>query len=341
MAPSTDLIRKMTAEAVGTFLLVFAGTGAILAGGSYVLGFGFAMIAVAYAFGNISGAHVNPAVTLGLASVGRFPMLLVPYYWFSQVLGALVASLLLRMIHGNIENLGANQVAPGYSLLDGFLMELIGTAVFLVVIVSVATDKRVHPAVPGLAIGSTLLVIQLFGGGVSGGSVNPARSLAPSLISGSFTDLWIYLTAPFIGAVIGAIGFEFMRGSEEGSTSIMATNIRRMMGSVQNTSGGRSRPPRQQPTAEDAYGVDDYAGEGEVQTPPRRQQRPPSQQQRSSQQRAPQADAYEYDEFAAPPQQPARQRPPASYDPDAPVQQQRPPSQQQRPSQQRRRPPQQ
>ena len=232
MALPDDLLRKMTAEAVGTFLLVFAGTGAVLAGGSYVLGFGFALIAIVYAFGNISGAHVNPAVSLGLAVVGRFPMIQVPYYWLAQVLGALLASLMLRLIHGNIENLGANQVANGYSLLDGFLMELIATALFLFVIVSVATDKRVHPAVPGIAIGSALLVIQLFAGGVSGGSVNPARSLAPSLISGSFTDLWIYLTAPFIGAVIGAIGFEFMRGEEEGSTSHMATNIRRVMGGV-------------------------------------------------------------------------------------------------------------
>jgi aquaporin NIP len=340
MAPSIDLIRKMTAEAIGTFLLVFAGTGAVLAGGSYVLGFGFALIAIVYAFGNISGAHVNPAVTLGLAAVGRFPAMLVPYYWFSQVLGALVASVLLRLIHGNIENLGANQVAPGYSLLDGFLMELIATAVFLVVIVSVATDKRVHPAVPGLAIGSTLLVIQLFAGGVSGGSVNPARSLAPSLISGSFNDLWIYLTAPFIGAVIGAIAFEFMVGDEAGSASHMATNIRRVFG---EGGGGRSRSkaPRRQPAPTDSLDVDEYGEDLGVQPAPQRQPRPSSQQQR--QQRPPQVDAYEYDEYDAPPPPQARQRPPASYDPDAPVQQPRPSSSQQRPpsSQQRRRPPQQ
>ncbi len=341
MAPPIDLVRKMTAEAVGTFLLVLAGTGAYISGAIYSFAFGFALIAVVYAFGNISGAHVNPAVTLGLAAVGRFPMLLVPYYWFAQVLGAILASSLLRIIHGNIENLGATQVAPGYSVLDGFLMELVATAVFLVVIVSVATDKRVHPAVPGLAIGSTLLVIELFSGGVTGGSVNPARSLGPALISGTFGDLWIYLTAPFIGAVIGAIGFEFMRGDEEGSTSIMATNIRRMMGSVQS-GGGRPKAPRRQPTPAEAYGLEEAGDEGAVQPPPRRQQRPPSQQQRSSQQRPP-VESYDYDEYAAPPPPQTRQRPPASYDPDAPVpQQQRPPSQQQRSSQQqRRRPPQQ
>lgn len=220
MVVADELVRKMVAEAIGTFVLVFVGTASIITafGGSdaastinYALGFGFALVAIVYALGHVSGAHVNPAVTLGLALTGRFPMAYVPYYWTSQLIGALVASLLVRLIFGNVAGLGATRVFEGFSVVDGFVLELILAAILVFVIQALSTDEGSPNAGSGLAIGGALLVIQLVGGPVSGGSVNPARSLAPSLVSGSFDDLWIYLTAPFIGAIIGSIAYEFVR----------------------------------------------------------------------------------------------------------------------------------
>lgn len=214
MVVEEGLIKKMVAEAIGTFILVFVGTGAAIITGNYVFGFGFALIAIVYAIGHVSGAHVNPAVTLGLALTGRFPMAQVPHYWASQVIGALVASLIVRLLYGNLNNLGTTQIADGYSVIDGFVLELVMTAIFVFIIHAVATDERAPAAATGLAIGGTLLVIQVAAGEVSGGSVNPARSLGPAIVSGTFGDLWIYLIAPFIGAIIGAIAYEFIGGSD-------------------------------------------------------------------------------------------------------------------------------
>jgi MIP family channel proteins len=209
-----DLLRKMAAEAIGTFILVLAGTGAAIIGGNYALGFGFGLIAVVYAIGHVSGAHVNPAISLGLAVTGRFPMAQVPYYVGSQIVGAVLASLFLRLVNGNLNSLGATSVVDGYSVFDGFLLELVCTAVLVFIVAAVATDKRVQPAAVGLAIGGTLLFIELVAGPITGGSVNPARSIGPAIASWSFGDIWIYLTAPFIGGVIGAVCYEFIRGPE-------------------------------------------------------------------------------------------------------------------------------
>ncbi|HYJ13575.1 MAG TPA: aquaporin [Thermomicrobiales bacterium] len=209
-----DLLRKMVAEAIGTFILVLAGTGAAIVGGSYAFGFGFGLIGIVYAIGHISGAHVNPAISLGLAVTGRFPMAQVPYYVGSQIVGAIVASLFLRLVHGDLNGLGATSVVEGYSLLDGFLLEMVCAAILVFVVCAVATDQRVQPAAVGLAIGATLLFIELVAGPITGGSVNPARSIGPAIASWSFSDIWIYLTAPFIGGAIGAVGYEFIRGHE-------------------------------------------------------------------------------------------------------------------------------
>ncbi len=214
MVVQEDLIRKMMAEAIGTFILVLAGTGAAMIGSNYALAFGFALMGIVYALGHVSGAHVNPAVTVGLTLIGRFPMPQVPYYLGAQFVGAILASLFLRLIHGNINGLGGTSVAEGYSVLDGFLLELVTTALFVFIIVAVATDKRVPAAAVGLAIGATLLMIEIIAGPITGGSVNPFRSLGPALASWSFDDIWIYLTAPFIGGAIGAVGYEFIRGPE-------------------------------------------------------------------------------------------------------------------------------
>lgn len=213
MIVEEGLVKKMVAEAIGTFILVFIGTAALIITENPVFGFGFALIAIVYAIGHVSGAHVNPAVTLGLALTGRFPMTQVPHYWISQVIGALIASLLVRLLYGNVLDLGTTRIAEGYSVLQGFMVELVLAAILVFVFHAVATDDRSPAAATGLAIGGTLLVIQAAAGDVTGGSVNPARSLAPAIVSGTFGDLWIYLIAPFIGGIVGAVAYEFIGGS--------------------------------------------------------------------------------------------------------------------------------
>lgn len=232
MVVEEGLVRRMTAEAIGTFILVLVGTSALMLTDNFVLAFGFALIVVVYAIGHISGAHVNPAVTLGLAISGRFPMSQVSYYWAGQVIGALVASLLLRLLYGNLENLGTTQVGEGFSTIDAFVIELVLTAILVFVVHAVATDERSPAATTGLAIGGTLLAIQIAAGSVSGGSVNPARSLAPAIVSGTLGDLWIYLIAPFIGAIIGAIAYDFIGGAD-------ATQIPAQVGNTTDTQRGR------------------------------------------------------------------------------------------------------
>jgi len=316
MAVPEDLVRKLVAELIGTFILVVVGTGAAIVGGDYALGFGFALVGIVYAIGHVSGSHVNPAVTIGLAAVGRFPMPHVPWYIGAQVVGALLASLLLRLVYGDQSDFGVTQVNQAISGLDGFVLELVATAIFVFLFVAVATDKRVPPAAVGLAIGSALLAVMVVTGPVTGGSVNPARSLGSAIAAWSFADLWIYLTAPFIGAVIGAVVYEFIRGPEGWAED--------RPGPEQNVPAGDQRRSRAAPQRRAQAPVDTDPGL-------RPQQRRPLQRP-----------TYEpdlpaptlYDEDDLPPVRVER-RPPSQprpqYDPNAP----------QRPPQQRRRPPQQ
>ena len=315
MAVPEDLIRKMVAEAVGTFILVLAGTGAAIVGGNYAFAFGFALIGIVYAIGHVSGAHVNPAVTVGLAAVGRFPMAQVPWYIGAQVAGALIASLFLRLVYGDQGGLGVTTVADVISLLDGFLLELVTTAIFVFVFVAVATDKRVPPAAVGLAIGGTLLMIQVLTGQVTGASVNPARSLAPAIASWSFADLWIYLTAPFIGAVIGAVAYEFIRGPEGWAED--------RPGPEQDVAAGDQRRSRSAQQRRPSAPVD-------TEPAVRPQQRRPAQRPAYDPELPP---PVLYDEDELPPARPTQRpaSPPRSQqDPNAP---QRPPQQRRRPTQ--------
>ena len=235
----------MVAELIGTFILVFCGTGAIIASIegdstigalSYVFGFGFALIFIVYAIRHISGAHVNPAVTLGLALSGNFPMAMVPFYWGAQVLGAVIASSVLRLTFGNVGNLGATEVSSGFSVFNGLVLEIILTAILVFVAHAALTDERFPRAASGLAIGGALLVIQVAAGPVTGGSVNPARSIAPALLSNTYSDLWIYLIAPLIGAVIGALAYEYIRPAD--ADELYESGVR---GVVRDSRGG---PPR-------------------------------------------------------------------------------------------------
>jgi aquaporin NIP len=218
MTKKDGLARPALAEAIGTFALVFAGCGAIMvserfpgaiAPGSIPVVFGLVIAAMIYAVGHISGAHFNPAVTLGFAVAGRFPKRNVPVYWAAQFAGAAVAIAVLDLLLPAGQGFGAT--VPAVPALAAFSWEAILTFFLMFVIIAVATDTRAHGPVAGIAIGATVCLDAFFGGPVTGASMNPARSLAPALFQGTFSTLWIYFAGPGIGAITAALTYEGLR----------------------------------------------------------------------------------------------------------------------------------
>ena len=213
---SADRARALGAEALGTFALVLFGCGAIMVdadGGGLghvgvSLAFGLVVMTMVYSLVHVSGAHINPAVTLALASRMRFPWSAVPGYWGAQVTGAIAAAIVLRSSLGDVASLGAT--TPSGSDAQSFAWEVLMTATLLVVILAVATDARAAGAI-AVAIGGTIALASLVGGPISGASLNPARSVGPAFVSGDLGSLWIYLTAPLLGGVIGALAYDALR----------------------------------------------------------------------------------------------------------------------------------
>jgi aquaporin NIP len=211
-------LRALVAEAIGTFALVFAGAGAIMVDAkSASLGhvgvaitFGLVIMAMIYAVGHISGAHFNPAVSFAFALTRHFPWPRVAGYWLAQTAGALVASLLLRTSLGGFAHVGAT--LPSGSQGQSFLWELVLTFFLMLVITSVATDTRAVGEAAAIAIGGTVGLNAMFGGPISGASMNPARSLGPAVVSGDLHAPWVYVTAPLVGAGLGAFAYQFVRG---------------------------------------------------------------------------------------------------------------------------------
>jgi len=212
------LLQRLLAEFIGTFALVFVGTGAIVVnaqtnGGISFLGialaFGLVVMIVVYAIGHISGAHINPAVTIAFTVARHFPLRDVVPYIIAQVVGAITASFVLRAMFGNVANLGATLPVGGVS--DSFFLELLITFILMFVIVSVATDTRAVGEAAAIAIGGSIGVLALMAGLVSGGSMNPARSLGPAIASGAYSGIWIYLVAPTVGAIIGALVYQLLK----------------------------------------------------------------------------------------------------------------------------------
>lgn len=219
--PLVPLRAAVAAEAVGAFGLVFAGCGAImvdqLTGGRVThvgvgLVFGLIIAAMIYATGHISGAHLNPAVTLGFTVSGRFPARRLPVYWAAQFAGAIAAALLLRWALGDVARLGATTPAIG-GMTTSFVMEALLTFFLMFVIMAVATDDRAQGRAAALAIGATVGLEALFAGPVSGASMNPARSFGPALVAGIWTAQWLYLIAPAIGASVAAVFYEWLRAA--------------------------------------------------------------------------------------------------------------------------------
>ena len=215
---TVQLGRKLAAELVGTFALVFAGCGAIMVDAKtnalghvgVAISFGLVIMVMIYALGHISGAHFNPAVTLAFALSRHFPWSRALGYWMAQLAGALLAAAILRGSLGNIAHVGAT--LPSGSQGQSFLWELVLTFFLMLVIVAVATDTRAVGEAAAIAIGGTVGLDAMFGGPVSGASMNPARSLGPALVSGDLHGIWLYIVAPLAGAVLGALSYEFLRG---------------------------------------------------------------------------------------------------------------------------------
>jgi MIP family channel proteins len=216
---------RLAAEALGAFALVFFGAGAIMVdaegGGLGELGiavaFGLAITTMIYALGHVSGAHFNPAVSFGFALARHFPWSGVVGYWAAQAAGAVAAALLLRASLGDVANVGAT--LPSGSDRQAFLWEVVLTFFLMLVIMAVATDTRAVGEAAALAVGGTVALCALVGGPVSGASMNPARSLGPALVSGELGSLWIYLLAPLVGAALGAITYQLLRGEQPISSS--------------------------------------------------------------------------------------------------------------------------
>jgi MIP family channel proteins len=216
--PAPPIARALAAEAIGTFALVFAGCGAIMVDATtnalghvgVAITFGLVIMVMIYAVGHVSGAHFNAAVTLAFALTRHFPWPRVALYWAAQLTGALAASLLLRASLGNVANVGATM--PSGSDAQSFVFELVMTAFLMFVILAVATDTRAVGEAAAIAIGATIGLDAMFGGPISGASMNPIRSLAPAMVSGNLHALWIYLTAPILGAAIGGLAYQYVRG---------------------------------------------------------------------------------------------------------------------------------
>jgi MIP family channel proteins len=216
-----SLARRLAAEALGTFCLVFAGCGAIvidgvsggqLGHGSVAAAFGLVVASMIFAVGHLSGAHLNPAVTAGFCAGRHFPVAEALPYWGAQALGGIAAAASLRGIFGTAHGLGATHPAHVGDV-AALGLEAGLTAVLVIVILAVATDTRAVGSLAALAVGGTIGLEALVFGPVTGASMNPARSLAPALVGGDGADLWLYLVGPTAGALLGVAIYEALRGS--------------------------------------------------------------------------------------------------------------------------------
>ncbi len=230
---ATELFRRLFAELVGTALLVLFGAGSVVAAlrlghgaldypalGMIALAFGLVIAIVVYGFGTTSGAHINPAVSISLAAVRRFPWREVPAYVAAQLVGAVLGAVLVVAVFGTqatqLGGVGSTSLAPGIGYARGVVAEVIGTFLLLFTIMALAVDRRAPPGWAGLVIGLAVTTDILMIGPVTGGSMNPARTFGPYLVNTLFggttpwADFGVYVIGPLIGGVLGAVGYELV-----------------------------------------------------------------------------------------------------------------------------------
>jgi aquaporin NIP len=213
---------RYAAEFLGTFALVFAGPGAAVInaysnGGVTPLGvgltFGLIVGVMIYSIGHISGAHINPAVTLAFTVMRHFPLADVPGYLLAQLSGAAAASLLTKALYGNTAHLGAT--LPTHGAGQALVLEIALTFFLMFVIMAVATDVRAVGEAAALAIGGYVALAATFAGPIAGASMNPARSFGPALVSNDWSAWWVYWVGPILGALLGAAAYQIVRTGEK------------------------------------------------------------------------------------------------------------------------------
>ncbi|HET0450750.1 TPA: MIP/aquaporin family protein [Streptococcus pneumoniae] len=218
-------MKKFVAELIGTFMLVFVGTGAVVFGNGFdglghlgiAFAFGLAIVVAAYSIGTVSGAHLNPAVSIAMFVNKRLSSSELVNYILGQVVGAFIASGAVFFLLGKTASLGENALANGVTVFGGFLFEVIATFLFVLVIMTVTSESKGNGAIAGLVIGLSLMAMILVGLKITGLSVNPARSLAPAVLVGgaALQQVWIFILAPIAGGVLAALVAKNFLGTEE------------------------------------------------------------------------------------------------------------------------------
>lgn len=212
-------MNKYISEFIGTFVLVFIGCGAIvissvypetISHGGISLAFGFAVMLMIYAVGNVSGAHFNPAVTIGFYLVKKFNKKEILPYITSQILGGTVAMVLIKILFNPALVYGVT--TPSVAVWKAFALETLFTFILMVVILNVSTGYKEKGIMAGVAVGATVAVLALVGGPLTGASMNPARSIAPAIVSFNFSALWLYILAPIVGVILASPMCKLMQG---------------------------------------------------------------------------------------------------------------------------------
>ncbi|KAL8475688.1 hypothetical protein ACS0TY_028378 [Phlomoides rotata] len=241
-----DFLKKVIAEIIATYLLVFVTCGSATLSatdehkvsrlGASVAG-GLIVTVMIYAVGHISGAHMNPAVTLAFAAVRHFPWNQVPFYAAAQVIGATSAGLTLRVLLHPIKHVGTT--SPSGSDIQALVMEIVVTFTMMFVTSAVATDTKAIGELAGIAVGSAVCITSILAGPISGGSMNPARTLGPAIASNYYKGIWVYLVGPVCGTLIGAWSYSYIRVSDKPDRALtphsFSFKLRRMRSNDENT----------------------------------------------------------------------------------------------------------
>ncbi len=200
--------KNLVAEFIGTFALIFIGAGALAIGSANLLGValahGLVIVVFIYAYGHLSGTHINPAVTLGLLIAGEIEFVTALGYWIVQFLGGILGAVLLNVLLPEPGDLGVTILAEGVTPVQGLVIEIVLTFFLVNTIFNTAVSGKAGNFA-GLAIGLTLVLAILMGGPLTRASLNPARTLGPAIVSGNYADLWLYFVGPFVGAILAAL----------------------------------------------------------------------------------------------------------------------------------------